>query len=171
MKFKSKYRPELICSKDRTRKAITEPNVGIVKGKTCLTATDGKRLLVIPVEAEESEFGIISKDALILARQKREDRKQDVVSVGVNGCITLANGWTLPRPNQSEFKYPNVEQVIPERKSTDQKVSFNAKFLYEISQALGVDQVVLQFQDQMSPIIVSSPNEEGYAVLMPCRIQ
>lgn len=170
MKFKTKYKPELICSKDASRRGITEPNVGKVKGKTCLTATDGRKLVVIPVEANESEFGIIPKDAIVLARQKRESKKQDTVSVQVNGCIQLANGWTLPRPNQADFNYPNVEQVIPERRSTDHKISFNAKFLYQLAMSMGADVVMLQFQDSMAPIVITTPGDEAYAVLMPCRI-
>lgn len=170
MKFKTKYKPELICSRDATRKAITEPNVGKVKGKTCLTATDGRKLVVIPVEADESEFGVIPKDAIVLARQKRESKRQDTVSVQVNGCIQLANGWTLPRPNQADFSYPNVESVIPERRSSDHKVSFNAKFLYQLATSIGADVVVLQYRDNMSPIVITAPGDEAYAVLMPCRI-
>jgi DNA polymerase III sliding clamp (beta) subunit (PCNA family) len=170
MKFKAKYRPELICSKDVTRRAITEPHVGKVRGKVCLTATDGRRLLVIPVDAEPSEFGTLPKDALSLARSKREDKKQEVVSIGVNGCITLANGWTLPKPNQEEFKYPNVENVIPE-KSRNHQVSFNAKLLYQLAQSMGVEQVILNFQDSMSAILVSSPGDEAYGVLMPMRFE
>lgn len=169
MKIKAKYRPELICSRDGTRPAIQETNLGIVKGKVCLSATDGRRLLVLPVEAEKKEFGRVPKEAIKLAREKRTSRKQEVVTIGLNGKVELENGWTLPRPMQEELKYPNVDQVIPEQ--CPRKICFSAKYLHELAQAMGVDQVILAFKDDMSPIVVTSHNEEAYAVLMPCRFQ
>lgn len=168
MRFKSKYKPELICSRDVTRPVLHHPNLSVVKGKRCLTATDGKRLLVIPVMAEQSEEGIVPKEALKLAREKRASKKQDMVSIGLNGKCELENGWTIPRIVQEDLKYPNVEQVIPAPSAADQKVSFNAKFLWEIAQSLGIEHVVLTFQPG-GAITVTSPHEEAYAILMPMR--
>lgn len=168
MKIKTKYKPELICSKDHCRPSIHEPHIGVVRNQTTLSATDGRRLVVVPVEADESEYGYMPKEALQLARQKREDKKQDVISLGVNGCITLANGWTLPRPKQSQLKYPNVDMVIPEK--TAVKISFSAKYLHELAQAMGVDVVSLSFDSDTSPILVTAQNEPAYGVLMPVRV-
>ena len=172
MKLKSKYRPELICSRDATRMVLTNANLGFVKGKQCLVATDGKRLLVLPVEGEqlEKENGPVPREALKLAREKRPSRKQDVVSIVLNGKCELENGWTLPRPTQEDMKYPNVEQVIPTPSSMDQKISFNARFLWEIAQALGVEHVILT-HNPGGAITVTSPHEEAYAVLMPMRYE
>lgn len=169
MKIKAKYRPELICSRDGTRPAIQETNLGIVKGKVSLSATDGRRLLVLPVEAEKKEFGRVPKEAIKLAREKRTSRKQEVVTIGLNGKIELENGWILPRPMQEELTYPNVDNVIPEH--NPRRVCFSAKYLYELAQAMGVDQVILAFKDDISPIVVTAHNEEAYAVLMPIRFQ
>jgi DNA polymerase III sliding clamp (beta) subunit (PCNA family) len=172
MKLKAKYRPELICSKDATRFVLTEPHVKVIKGKPSLCATDGRRLLVIPIEAEKSEFGTLPKDAIRLARSTRQDKRQDNLHLNLNGCITLPNGWTLPRPKQEDFSnFPNVEQVIPNPDKQTCVVSFDAKLLYELSQAMGVRQVVLKFQDKGSAITVTSPREEAYGVLMPMRIE
>jgi len=171
MKLKAKYRPELICSKDYTRAAIMEPNVGNIRGKTSMVATDGRRLLVIPVEAEEKEFGRISKDAIRMARLTRQDKKQDTLNLVVNGRIELPNGWSFPRPDQKEFNYPNVENVIPNKTSQPHRVCFDAKMLWELAQSMGTRAVVLSFQDHQSAITVTALGDDAYGVLMPMRIE
>lgn len=170
MKISSKYKPELICSKDRTRGVLLDANVRLVKGKPALVATDGRRLVVVPVEAEEKEFGPVPKEAIQLARAKRQDKKQSVVKMILNGKIELENGWTLPRPKQEGLaNYPNVDHVIPEERNTDMKICFNAKMLHELAQAMGVEVVTLKFQPN-GAILVTAENEEAYGVLMPCRM-
>ena len=51
----------------------------------------------------------------------------------------------------------------------------NAKFLYEIAQALGGDRVVIEILDATSPIVVKGSHEnyieESIGVLMPVRIK
>lgn len=170
MKISSKYKPELICSKDRTRGVLLDANVRLVKGKPALVATDGRRLVVVPVEAEEKEFGPVPKEAIQLARAKRQDKKQSVVKMVLNGKVELENGWTIPRPSQEGLaRYPEVETVIPEQKMNDLKVCFDSKMLYELTQAMGVQVVTLTFQPN-GAILVTATNEEAYGVLMPCRM-
>lgn len=170
MRLKTKYKPEIICSRDATRAVINNANLGIVKGSTCLVSTDGRRLLVIPVYADDKEFGPVPKEALSLARQKRLSKKQDTISIVLNGKVELENGWTLPRPNQQEMKFPNIEHVIPDKSPMDVRVSFDASLLYGIAQSMGVSQVILTFQPG-GAITVRSPGEDAYAVLMPMRYE
>lgn len=167
MKLKTKYRPELICSKDETRAVLQNAELTELDGKTSLVATDGRRLLVLPVEADSKEYGPVPPVAFKLARQHRSSKMADVVQITLNGKVEFENGWTIPRPEQ--LKFPNVKTVIPEQPPR-YRVCISAKYLHEIANSLGVDQVILEIRDANDPLTIRAQHEEGFAVLMPVRI-
>lgn len=168
MRVKTKYKLELICSRDNLRPAIENLSLREVKGKPSLCATDGRKLVVIPVvESDPSEYGNVPKEALTIARRKRQDKRSDTVKLVLNGKVEFENGWTMPR--DQELTFPNVESVIPGARSETQ-ISFSAKYLYEIAQSMGVDTVTLNLSsNNTDPIRVTAPGEEAFAVLMPLR--
>lgn len=172
MKYSTRYKPELICSKDGTRPSIEDAELREINGKPVLCATDGRRLVVIPVEeCDPSEYGRVPKKALQFAKQSRKDKRQPIVKLDLNGSVKFENGWTMPR--EQGLIFPNVQSVIPGNRQ-EIKVCFNAKYLYEIAQAMGVENVSLGFVQQGSQVIdairVTAENEKAFGVLMPVRI-
>lgn len=170
MRYKAKYKPELICSKDSTRYVLNNAEVLMLNDQPKMVATDGRRLVVIPVEADESERGPIPPQALKFARQARVSKKTDTVVMGLNGSISFENGWTMPRENKEDrTPYPNIQNVIPEHSPTV-RIGINAKQLHELAQALGDDVVILNITDAGGAIKVTLQRDEAFGVIMPFRI-
>lgn len=167
MKLRRKYRPELIASKDATRFVINDLQISEHEGKPVLVATDGRKLVVVPVALEENEKGRLPKAALIFAR-KHANRKDDI-TMRLNGKVEFPNGWTMPL--LEEGNYPTWQQVVPSKESRKTRIAFNARFLYELAQAMGAEEVVLHMGDPMEAIIVEPGVSDGeFGVLMPCRL-
>lgn len=166
MKLRRKYRPELIASKDATRAVINDLQISEHEGKPVLVATDGRKLVVVPITLEKGEKGRLPKDALAFAR-KTAHRKDDL-TMSLNGKVEFPNGWTMPL--KLDGNYPTWQTVVPEKADRKHRISFNAKFLYELAQAMGTDEVVLHMGTAMDSIIVEPGVSDGeFGVLMPCR--
>lgn len=166
MRIAKKLRPELITSRDKTRECLTRAELTDHKGSAVLVATDGRRLLVVPVDKEEGDTdGPIPTEALKFSRSAIRDKKTTEVQFSVNGGIKFSNGWTMPRPEQ--LRFPTWQQVIPEKGK--HSISFRAKFLMELATAMGCEDVTISFDGPNTPIYVE-PSEGAngrFAVLMP----
>ena len=167
-------------------------------GKGELAATDGCKLIVLPVEVEPHDTdGFITADALKAARKagRATRRHGGIVRIVANGSQAVydrpaedypeaeANSKppavTMPRPTDGEF--PKLDAVIPspfddEKRTT---VGLNAEFLAELQEALGASSVILSFArrddgtiDPACPILVTSgrTRENGVGVLVPVQI-
>ena len=173
MKIKKECKIELIASRDETRHVLCNPYLEGSK----LIATDGQRLVMIPVEREEGDSdGPIDCSAFKLSRKTLSGEKFSKISA--NGCLkvqTKDGEITMPRKNLDGYSFPQWQKVLPNPDRGGIKIGLNAKFLYEIAQALGGDRVVIEILDANSPIVVKGSNEnyiEGsIGVLMPVRIK
>ena len=173
MKIKKECKIELIASRDETRHVLCNPYLQGSK----LIATDGQRLVAIPVELEEGDSdGPIDCSAFKLSRKTSSGEKFSKISA--NGCLkveTKDGEITMPRKNLEGYSFPQWQKVLPNPDRGGIKIGLNAKFLYEIAQALGGDRVVIEILDATSPIVVKGSNEnyiEGsIGVLMPVRIK
>ena len=167
-------------------------------GKGELAATDGRKLIVLPVECEPHDTdGFVTVDALKAARKvgKATRRHGGIVRIVANGAQAVYDrpaenypeaeaestppAMTMPRPTDGAF--PKLDAVIPssfddERRTT---VGFNAEFLAELQEALGARSVLLSFArrddgtiDPACPILVTSgrTRDNGIGVLMPVTI-
>ena len=56
MRIKTKFNPEMIASRDKTRAALQSSQLKTYNGKDVVVATDGRRLIVVPVERSEGEM-------------------------------------------------------------------------------------------------------------------
>lgn len=166
MKFPKSCKIELVATKDSSYVALLHPYlIG-----SQLTATDGRRLVVIPVEREEGDTdGRISAAALAASR-KLANRATGEACIKANSVQSLTDGSTLPRPTKEECgQFPNWEQVIPHEEHPH-FITLNAKFLWECVQAIGAEHITLSIKDEVSPCIITSPDLPGAkAVLMPIR--
>lgn len=169
MKIPKKYRPELIVSQDKTRPVLNNVEIREIEGQPMAVATDGRKLVAVPVEAEKSEYGQLPPTALKFARQAMASKKQDHVVLEVSEkTVTFENGWSMPRQEQHDF--PSLREIL-EKKPVKLRISFNAEFLAQMAKAFGTDNVILEFPErEMDPITVKSPHDKAFGVLMPVRI-
>ena len=171
MKINKNCKIELVASKDKTRHALINPYLQGSK----LIATDGKKLVAIPVEREDGDSdGPIDCSAFKLSRKTSSEFSK----ISANGCLkvqTKDGEITMPRKNLDGYSFPQWQKVLPNPDRGGIKIGLNAKFLYEIAQALGGDRVVIEILDADSPIIVKGSDdhyiEGSIGVLMPVRIK
>jgi hypothetical protein len=187
MKFDRDYKPELIVSKDAARWALNF--VELDKDERRMVATDGQRLVALPVEPEEHDTsGPIDAKTISEARKLAKSVKADKAEISCNGALKLPNGATTPRPERHGTAFPPWRQVVP----APQKpvIALNAKLLKELAEAIGQDDYVIALafdpEDPEGPIRVYNTGKAGrlgkgvpvcdgekdpIAVLMPCRIE
>lgn len=168
MKIRKDCKIELIASNNRTRLCLAQP---YLEGDS-LVATNGRCLVMLPVVREDGdEDGRISAQALAAARKLVKHSGE--ISIHANGAQVLADGTSLPRATlESHGKFPNWKQVVPKLTeiSHPHRITLNAKYLYEIAQAMGAEAITLSIQDENSAaVITSSANPGAIGVLMPVR--
>ena len=173
MKIKKECKIEMVASKDSTRLALNNP---YLQGSN-LIATDGHRLVAIPVEREDGDSdGPIDSSAFKLARKTSSSEKFSKISA--NGCLkvqTKDGEITMQRKNLDGYSFPQWQKVLPNPDRGGIKIAFNAEYLYEMAEALGTKTVTIEILDANSPIVVKGSNEnyiEGsIGVLMPVKIK
>jgi DNA polymerase III sliding clamp (beta) subunit (PCNA family) len=167
---------EKVCSKDPTRTALNSPYLDIIEGKANLIGTNGRSIIVIPVEVSPVDTqGHIPIDGLKAAR-KLSKGKGGEIDAKANGAFLLNNGQSFPR--NADATFPNWRQVIPAAdKPFAFEIGLNASYLLDIVQALGgTGNVRLSFtgpHDAISIRAMDGPlkyEEAAKAVLMPVRI-
>ena len=172
MKINKNCKIELVASSDETRHVLCNP---YLQGSN-LIATDGQRLVAIPVEREDGDSdGPIDSSAFKLARKTSSSEKFSKISA--NGCLKVQtkDGEITMQRSFKDINFPNWQKVLPGTDRGGIKIAFNAEYLYEMAEALGTKTVTIEILDANSPIIVKGSNEnyiEGsIGVLMPVRIK
>lgn len=113
-----------------------------------LRATDGRILASIEAVLDPRDGDIsIRDDALKLARKLAKLKEPAELEVHPTGSVYATNGTGFLPPKGAMC--PDPQPIID--KLEDQEpahaVAFNAKMLYELSRALGGDQIQLEFFD------------------------
>jgi DNA polymerase III sliding clamp (beta) subunit (PCNA family) len=167
---------EKVCSKDATRFAINAPFLDIKEGNANLISTNGRAIVIIPVQVgPEDAQGYIPIDGLKAARKAVRGKGGDIEATA-NGAFALPTGQSFPR--NADATFPNWRQVIPAAdKPFAFEIGLNASYLLDIVQALGgTGNVRLSFtgpHDAISIRAMDGPlkyEEAAKAVLMPVRI-
>jgi hypothetical protein len=151
-----KCKIESAASKDKTRHSIIEPYLEIRESGSRMIATDGRILVVVPVETTPDDVsGYVSADALKASRKG----KQVESVIRCNGALETWDGASYPRPDLGT--YPNVDQVMPKNEATHGKrkirFSVDAALLSRLADAMGTDGVTLEFLADESDGSVSDP--------------
>ncbi len=169
MKINKNCKIELVASKDKTRLALINPYLQGSK----LIATDGHKLVAIPVEREEGDSdGPIDCLAFKLARKTSSEFSK----ISANGCLKVQtkDGEITMQRSSKEINFPQWQKILPNTDRRGIKIGLNAEYLYQMAEALGTKKVTIEILDADSPIIVKGANEnyiEGsIGVLMPVRI-
>lgn len=183
MKIQTKHRPELCASTDSTRPALLSV---FLKGNV-LQATDGRRIVQIPIDREEGDVdGPIPVDVIKEARavankraskNKRAPKEYSILSNGKTlkfesrfGILEIENlAVRLGNP-------PNTDAVIKPTAARKLHVTaFQPLLLLGVCEAMGCRSVTISFDDEASPILVEPNTENGcpsgpmYGVVMPVR--
>jgi hypothetical protein len=124
VKIDTRYRPELVVSKDETRYNLTEPYLDAPAKR--VVATDGHRLVVLPVEVDEGEGSrYVDRDLLRVARR------------WLGGVV---GGPTWPEdPSLASAKFPDWKAVVPKKPGEPGTVTIglDLRLLEGILKALG----------------------------------
>lgn len=169
MKIDKKYRLEKAVSTDESRTNLT--NISITRRHAI--ACDGRMIAIVPVElGEGDEAGWLSPDALKLARRVNP-KGLDTIRIILNGTQELPDGSTIKRPSFDDVHPPKMLQILLQahRKRTF-RIGINASMLKSLSEALGSEEIVLEFGSPTETILVHPVHhEEGVCgVLMPVRL-
>jgi len=165
---------EKICSRDATRPALVAPYLDIDAERLAyVIATNGAAMAKIPAEIDPLDAaGYVPVSALKEARKLA--KKDNEATLALNGTAQTSNGATFPR--ESNERFPNWRQVWPKAEGKIQ-LSFDARLLYELAQAMGTEGVILTF-NAGEPIAVRPTSTKGCTpaslgargVIMPIRI-
>jgi len=171
MKISKSCKVELIASKDVTRYVLSNP---YLQGNK-LIATNGKSLVMIPVERDsEDSDGPIDVEAFKLSRKVLSVIKDSQIIANGQLKITTKQGqMTMPRTDLNGGTFPNWQRVVPDENRGGKKICLNAELLYDLAQALGGNEVVLEILDDVSPIVVKGHSDHAIpgsiGVLMPIK--
>ena len=179
MKIPKNCKLEKVVSKDESREALLSILIESKDGQTNAVATDGRRMAIVPIEiADEDQLDgqkLMTPKALIEARKQAKKAKES--TIGLNGAAMMPNGEVYPL--RTDLKYPLWQNVVPPNDNPRQTISFNAKFLYELAQAIGCPNDCVQLQietnpatgqiDPNRPFIIEEKTTGGKGILMPMR--
>jgi hypothetical protein len=187
-------RPDKVASKDDTRPAMThlflrlrragKKGTGKVIGGM-IEATDSYKLVRLPVEFDDTDEpteGFLPA-AMFTGKQ--------VIAMTVrNGEVAVTNTdgvRTLERPDMNGRTYPDVDKLLDPilENMGPLRIGLNARYLYELAQAMGDDTVVLGFSrhgrgsfNNLRPMLVlpgtsstTTERDGPLGVLMPIRLK
>lgn len=162
-------------------------------GDKRLVATDGRRLVLLPVELDEHDTdGYVTNEALAAASKAKPPR--GTTAHAQNERCLLANGslkvpfanFEQPRPDAGNHSFPNYKGALPEFKQGDAgtaSITFNAQYLADIAECLSAegDAVTITFKlgnrkemlGKELPILVTygKDRDAGFGVLMPITVE
>jgi hypothetical protein len=173
-------------SKDASREAMQHILIENINGEAVAVATDGKRMAIVPITVCDEDQ--LDGPKLILPKTLVEARKQakhgTESTIGLNGAAMMPNGEC--HPVREDLNFPNWRQVMPKARAewlkdskggwepeTYKTVQFDAKLLFELSQAIGSvnNRITLQIpvNDPTGPLVIEEKTTGAKGILMPCR--
>jgi hypothetical protein len=154
MKLPDKLKPQFCCSKDPTRYIL---NYGCYRDGM-IFATNGKMMVAATTEEDDwkedvSDEALIPVNALKVASKHRKSawRALDgVVTILEDNVVRVHDSLDerrLIKTCKDVYKFPNIGKVTPTDLAELTTISFDAKMLWELAQALGTEGVCLHFKD------------------------
>lgn len=159
MKIPKSPRPESVTDKSGTRYALENP---YFTGSE-LVATDGRAIVVVPVESEPGDLpGYVPSAALSAARRgDKSIRLSDPDEVWLND-----RGWKRPKA-----VFPKWQQAIPEPPAEPFRVRFAVEVLRSILVGVGGEHVDLTFNLSDPHAAVLVEGREARGAVMPMRME
>jgi len=175
MKIDPKLKLEKIAGVKDARPYIRDPHLDVEN--KCLIATDGHKLVRIPVEVSPADTsGPVPLDAIKDARKRKLESAEIVCNEDAT-LIDSDSGKPLAHYERVDNgKFPDYEWVLPDDSEKPViSVYLNAQYVLELAQALsagrGKEPVIrLDIFDNSRPVRVVAENEpDRVGVVMPCR--
>lgn len=170
MQIDRKYKPELCVTKDPNRMPLKLLCVDTSREQTVVAATDGRQLVVVPVEVsvDERKLAVDGKyllqtRAIAYARRQSQKHPNLVLGLGEKEVVVPVDDEQLHLKRDTASVFPNWRQVVP--KCGGFKVSFDAQILLKLQQAMGAEAVTLEFATQSPGVF---PEREAVLV-KPCN--
>ncbi len=161
------YKIEKCVSKDPNRENLSN----IFVSRRHAMATNGTVLALVPVTTgAEDTPGLMSPDALKAGR-KMTPKAGGSVDVSLNGSQQLRDGTKIPRPENC--KSPRIFHLLRgAHRDRQYRIGINATMLKTLADALGSEEVILDFGTQTSAILVTPKQSTDGVVglIMPIRI-
>lgn len=180
MKYQKKHKILSAAASENHRYMVA----GVKFEKDCLIATNGRVLVVVPVEDTDGDVsGILSADAMKLAG--RGEKRGETTIASLNGSETGPIARVFGKDSITadfphvEGNFPDWEAVIPKPSTTDLTVILSGKQLKNVIDALGVagdnlDGVRFSFKrnseggiDNRAPVRVEASGNDAYGCIMP----
>ena len=169
MNIDKKYKIEKAVCTDDTRTNLT--NISITRRHAI--ACDGRMIAIVPIEVDDGdETGWMTPDSLKLARRVNP-KGLDTIRIILNGTQELPDGSTIKRPSFDDVHPPKMLQILLHaHRGRTFRIGINASMLKSLSEALGSEEIVLEFGSPTETILVHPVHhEEGVCgVLMPVRL-
>ena len=174
MKMPNRQLDKATAGKKDMRSTLLEPYLDTEHER--IVATNGHILAVCPVELDENDTsGTVSSESIKAALKIAPERarRDKTANVKANGSLVLENGATFPRESNGPF--PQIDRVIPDTSVAEMVISFDAKLLKELADAIntpGTSVIKLHIKDNNSAFYVESDDmSDCYGVIMPCRVK
>lgn len=171
MKINKQYKLSKIVSRDEIREELRYVKIT----RSHAIATNGHKMVVVPVEMELEDVPGLVDPAHIEFNNKEKliSKKIDRNLVLNPFTVETTNGWTMPRLQPGTF--PKIKQILSLllRRKHKYSIGLNARLLYELSQGIGNDSVVLYFGEKNTMPILVKPlydDDNEIGVLMPMNI-
>ena len=168
MKINRCYKIEKCVSKDPARSSLQN----IYVSRRHAMATNGKTLALVPVCSEKNDIpGWLTPDALKHARRV-SGKGLEEIHVSLDGEQVLPDGTTMMRPDGEE-KPPRIFRILRQaHRDRAYKVGMNPSYLKDLADALGAEEVVMEFGNPDAAILVRPLRGEPGTVglLMPVKI-
>lgn len=183
MKLPDKLKPQFCCSKDATRYILQFACVrnGMVY------ASNGRSAVMALTEEDEFKEDEVSEALIPVEALKVATKKRTQGAIFCQGLVTLLKDhWVKVKDNLEMIrtiragdeveKFPNFSKICPQDLTGYMPISFNAKMLWEVAQALGTEQITLwhlhnNVHTDNVMLVQSTTHKDRLGMLMPLRDQ
>lgn len=168
MQISRSYKIEKCVSRDPSRSSLQN----IYISRRHAMATNGKTLALVPICSEKDDIpGWLTPDALKHAR-KVSGKGLEEIHIALDGEQVLPDGTTMMRPNGEEKPHRIFRILREAHRNRMYKVGMNPAFLKDLCDALGAEEIVMEFGQPDAAVLVRPLKGESGTVglLMPVKI-
>lgn len=176
-------KPSKVAGRDFSRPILCRGEIVHRDGSAYLCVTDSYKAARIPVgSADEVDAGAVSNEALKALDKVDTFEANGTVDVEVRGVGPVSfqrsdNGEGARSAGSLDGAFPSIDNLFPTVDAGDTvSVGLNAKYLLELAQGMGSDEVRITFERdrfEKGPMVVTplkSTTNTADGLLMPIRI-
>jgi DNA polymerase-3 subunit beta len=170
----------LIAPKADIRSYLNGVCVDIRNDLVTLVATDGHRLLAVPVTADDVEGAtdgqyVIPRDALDAVKPAKHGKQAAPIAIVIRVSTVTITGATTATNSTMDERFPDWRRVMP-KSATSELAQFNSDYLAsfgKVAELLGVKTktgvTAVIHHNGNDAALVTFPTSEALGVIMPCR--